>query len=96
MKLKDSLVGLAGLVRKALNGVAANRHSESKFYKLVLGASGATVRVEHNLGRQPFYQVVYFESSTAAGPDIKATTGTDNSVLALASYVAGTAWIEVF
>lgn len=95
-RLSDQLSSMASDVGTLLRTVDGDRRARSVFYKVTLGAAGATVKLRHGLGRTPFYSVVYFSSSTAAGPDVKSTTGTDETNLVLASYVAGDSWIEVF
>ena len=72
------------------------------FENITVGASGAIVQIHHGLGRRVRWAIVDFAGiSTTAGASLvsdmhDASPRTTEDILALRSYVAGTASIEVW
>jgi hypothetical protein len=69
------------------------------FEDVSVGTGGATVRLRHGLGRTARWAVVEWRRTTPGGTHgLERSTSTENDrdTLVLASYVAGTATIEVW
>ncbi|MBP9106039.1 MAG: hypothetical protein KBF56_04740 [Gemmatimonadaceae bacterium] len=83
---------------EATEAARRNRgNSKVTFEDIACGTAGATVVLRHGLGRRARWRVVDWTRTTPGGTHglERSATGNDENTLTLASYVAGTATIEV-
>ena len=94
-ELARQLGSLAGILEDVYRAVAANPSTGAIVFEgRVVGDSGATVTLDHRLGRAPFWRVVGWRGAAAGHSIVEVSR--DERALVLASYEAGIVDLEVF
>lgn len=96
----EQLGRLQRLVHEATKG-SRGRRTDSRLFELVVGTGGASVAIEHRLGRVARWAVVDWARATPGGThglerSALAADTNDANTLTLRSYVAGSATVEVW
>lgn len=87
-----------GRMQVALQAAASGvgRRGTTRIFEVAVGSGGAEVRLEHRLGRVVRWSVVDWQRTTPGGYHGLERLSSDENMLVLRSYVAGTASIEVW
>ena len=92
----DQMTRLQAAIAEATEATRRNRgNTKVTFEAVACGTAGATITLRHNLGRVPRWRVVDWARTTPGGTHGLERSSSDETTLVLASYVAGTATIEV-
>lgn len=97
-RLAEQVQAIQVATADATEPARRDRRTQARTYEAVAcGSGGALVRISHGLGREVRWAVVDWRRTTPGGwHGLERASQTDENTLVLASYVAGTATIEVW